>query len=275
MLKFALIGYPLSHSIGKKVYSDIFKMLKLNATYDHFEIKEDDLIKTIEYFRENEYKAFNVTIPYKNKVANLIEEVEEEAKEIGAVNNVLIENGKLHGSNTDIIGIRRSLETFKVKNVENACIIGAGGSARAALFAIKGIAKGVCIINRSIEKAFELQKIFNKHFSKVQVLSLGSSEAKSAIKNCDLLINCTPIGMYPNVNLSPLENIQIESNTTVIDLVYNPVQTKLISQAKSLGCKTIDGLWIYTYQLLANLKIWLNIELDANLVRNICESYLK
>jgi shikimate 5-dehydrogenase len=275
MLKFALIGNPLIHSIGKRVYSELFKFLKLEASYEHFEIRDEEISNTVSYFKLNSYKGFNVTIPFKSKIVNFLDELESDAKVVGAVNNVCIDNNKLLGFNTDILGIKNSLKRFNVNKIENACIIGAGGSAKAALFAIKDIAKNVYVLNRSYEKAIELVNLFKGYYSSIKAFPLNSEEAMKTISKGDLIINCTPVGMYPNINSSPINNSLISNNATVIDLVYNPVNTNLISYAKSLGCRVIDGLWIYVYQLIENLKIWIGIEMDADFVRNICTKFIK
>jgi len=275
MLKLALIGMPVKHSIGKNVYDDLFKILKITASYELYEIEEPNLNKYIEYFIEYNFKGFNVTIPYKTIIVNYLNRLEKEAAFIRSVNNVVIEDKMLIGFNTDLTGIKKTLELFSLNSFEYSCIIGAGGVAKAAIYALKDISSKLFVIVRNKERKIEILEIFADIKNKIEILEIENSEIPSIINRCDIIINCTPVGMFPNINSSPIPLDYLSKENIVMDLVYNPIETKFIKHAKKLGCVTIDGLWVFVFQLIENMKIWFDIDLDAYFVRNLSLKYLK
>lgn len=256
MKKFAVIGYPLAHSLSPLLHNSAFKKLGKNCSYSAVEAKPEELEKKVEYLKKN-YSGFNVTIPHKTGIVRYLDWIDEEAKKIGAVNTVLVENGKLKGYNTDAPALREALGNPKGKKI---LVLGAGGAARAAAFSLSKENK-VTIWNRTFERAFELAK---------EAGGEAVERISGAIKGCDILINTTSVGMHPNTGESPVstkEFANAKKGLLVCDIVYNPLKTKLLEISEKSGHKTISGVEMFVRQAALSEKIWLGIEPDIKFMR--------
>lgn len=247
----ALIGYPLSHSISPAMHNAAFRRLGLDFEYVPLEVALDDLAKAIDGLRALHFAGFNVTVPFKEKVMPYLDDITKLAQTVGAVNTVKNQEGKLVGFNTDAPGFLESLREdagFDPKG--KAClVIGAGGAGKAVTAGLaESRAKTILIYDVIEEKAQEMADYLSDNFdSTIQALPLASIPA--SLPKIHLLINSSPIGMYPKIDSSPLpENIKLHNKMTVYDLVYNPAETKLLKQAKAAGANAVSGLGMLVRQ---------------------------
>lgn len=266
MAKFVgLIGHKLSHSISRQFQQAAFEYMGLDIRYEVWETAKDELPDIVEGLRDASKLGANVTIPYKEAVLSLLNKVDKDARRIGAVNTIAKRDDKLVGYNTDASGFIRALEEeggFDPKD-KRAVLIGAGGAARAVSFAlIDAGVRSLVILNRSIERGRELALDikWDLKVSDIEVIALSWKDGKTltALSGCDLLVNCTSVGMKNSANegKSPLSMGLIPKRALVYDVVYNPVETPLIAAAKKAGARTLGGLPMLVYQGAASFELW-------------------
>jgi len=202
-----------------------------------------------------------VTIPHKVEVMKYVDEIDETAKQIGAVNTVINDNGKLVGYNTDYYGAVEALkEKTKLKN-KKVLVVGAGGGARAVVYGIKKENASITIINRTTEKAKVLAKEFNVEYGDIKNI-------KNLIKDNEIIINTTSVGMAPNTNESIIKGEDLIKGKIVMDIIYKPSETKLIKLAKKAGCSVITGDRMLIYQAIGQFKLWTGQNPDFKLMEN-------
>lgn len=253
---YCLIGDPVEHSISPLIFNTIFKHLGLNSVYIAFHVKPENLESAINGFKAIDIKGFNVTIPHKIRITKLIDYVDAKAQLINAVNVVSNCNGVLKGYNTDGYGALKALKSSNViVSGKTVTLIGAGGASRAIAFTIAyENPEKIYIVNRTLTRAEELAYSLK---SRVNAKPCSFNDLY-AFREADIIINCTPVGMYPNVNESPFDCSLLKNECVVMDIVYNPIETKLLREAKALGLKTIDGVPMLVYQAALAFKIWMN-----------------
>ncbi len=253
---YCLIGDPVEHSISPLIFNNVFKYLGLNSIYLAFHVKPENLESAINGFKAIGVKGFNVTIPYKVQITRMIDYLDAQAQLINAVNVVSNCNGVLRGYNTDGYGALKALKRFNaVINGKTVTLVGAGGASRAIAFTIAHEnPEKIYIVNRTLARAEELAHSLK---SRVNAKPCSFNELY-AFKEADIIINCTSVGMYPNVNESPFDCSLLKDECIVMDIVYNPVETKLLREAKALGLKTIDGVSMLIYQAALAFRIWMN-----------------
>jgi len=239
-MKRGLIGHPLGHSFSKGIHEAIN-----NKEYNLFDLDYNEFDK---FMSDKEFDAVNVTIPYKEKVFKYLDFIHPKAKKIGAVNTVVNINGKLHGYNTDYSGFKFMVKhnniSFKNKNV---LILGTGGTS-----------KTVYEVVRDLHCA-SVNKVTTKKGTKwINYDELV--EGHAALENTDIIINTTPVGMYPNVDASPIDLSKFKNLSAVVDVIYNPYKTKLLLQAKELGLKYVGGLLMLVAQAVYAAEIFDNVE---------------
>lgn len=246
MRNFGLIGYPLTHSFSKEYFLKKFSKEEIEGcTYQLFPLKSiDDFNSLLE--SEKDLCGLNVTIPYKELVMNLLDEVDPIAEAVGAVNTILIkmdrERHSLKGFNTDVIGFQQSIKPFLAKEHERALIFGTGGASKAIAYVLSQLQIPFFLVSRSPKKDNEI--------------SYNELDAES-IARFQLLINCTPLGMHPNLDsMIPIPLEGLGKNHIVYDLVYNPAESKLLREVKSRGGIAINGLNMLKIQAEASWKIW-------------------
>ena len=259
---FGIIGDPVEHTLSPGMHNAAFDKLNLDNIYVPFHVRAEELEDSIKGAQAMGIKGLNVTIPHKTNVINYLDYLDIAAGLIGAVNTIEFgENGAV-GHNTDGIGAIRAIEELiSVKN-KKIMILGAGGAARAISFQLfLSGAKSLTISNRTIEKAEELRDdLVEKLDNNVKVTDLGFGLEKE-LKDTDILINTTPLGMYPNINQKPFITADMmHKNLIVNDIVYNPLKTGLIVEAEKAGAKTIYGVKMLKYQGIESFKIWTGIE---------------
>lgn len=242
-----IIGYPIEHSVSPQMHNAAYETLGINYCYLPVSARPEDLEKVLEGIRMLGFAGVNVTIPHKETVVPHLDEVTKIARLIGAVNVILNQEGRLIGYNTDGPGFIDSLREdagFEVAG-KNIVILGAGGGAKAvSMMLAQDKAKTMVISDSIYEKAGNLCEYINSHFNIAPyACPVNSNELKTSIENCDLLVNTTPVGMHPNANDCPIsDDYQLSQKTIVYDLVYNPLETKLLKLARSGGAKAISGI---------------------------------
>jgi len=251
-----LIGHPVKHSISPIMHNAAFKKLKLNCIYLAFDVEPEDLGSAVNGLRSIKALGFNVTIPYKIDVMRFLDRLDDSAELVGSVNTVLIRNGELIGYNTDLHGIKASLEREDFIG-DRAMILGAGGAARAALVSLLDLGfRDILIANRTLKRGEELAaKALGLGASRAKAISLD--EARRCAGSCSLIINATPIGMAPDlIDETPLTSEEIPRDAVVLDLVYNPLKTRLLREAEKAGAKAVTGLEVLIHQGARAFKLW-------------------
>jgi shikimate dehydrogenase len=253
----AVIGDPIEHSFSPQIHNAAFQHLKLDYTYVAFRVSEKNLEDALIGIRALGIHGLNVTMPLKTKIIPHLDELDPDAEAIGAVNTILNTKGKLIGYNTDGLGAFSALKANNcyLKN-KKILILGAGGASRAISYTLAKDAHEVVILNRTIERArkiaHDLHKIFGE---KIRQRKLDEEALEKELNDTDILINATPLGMYPYENQTPVNRKFLRSDLTIFDLVYNPPETKLLREAKAIGAKTVNGVAMLVHQGAASFEI--------------------
>ncbi|MGM0603725.1 MAG: shikimate dehydrogenase [Bacillota bacterium] len=278
---YGLIGETLSHSISPVFHNNGFRKLDFNAVYLMLEVEKGTLEEYVAALRTLNFSGWNVTIPYKEDIMNHLDGLSSLARDAGAVNTVLNRRGRLTGYNTDVIGIQRQIEEagFPVKG-KKAVVIGAGGAARAVLVALEQLNLAeVAVINRTASRAEELVNIFENRKTEIiyESASLDEEEYSELVKDADLIINTTPVGMYDNVSEKKIviNTDYLKEDQFVIDMVYNPLKTPLLKKAEEIGAQTSNGLPTLIYQAEAAFKLWIQKMPDKKDWYKIAEEEIK
>lgn len=266
-----LIGKKLTHSFSPQLHKEIFKHLNIQCDYSLIELEESELekflIKDI-----YSYLGVNITIPYKVKSMKFTE-ISKEAQEIGAINTIFVNNNKLFGYNTDYFGFKRMLEDNNIfVDKKDTFILGAGGGARAVIkYFLDRNVKSITIVVRNIEKAkIQLKSIIKnkKNINIIDFTTLENGNYKGYI-----IVNCTPIGMYPNIDTSPITENCSKNFENSIDLIYNPVETKFLKFAKENNKNALNGIYMLVAQGIASEEIWHNINISKEITEKIVKNF--
>ncbi|MCX8188952.1 MAG: shikimate dehydrogenase [Nitrososphaeria archaeon] len=265
-----LIGDPIEHTVSPIIHNAAFQKLGLNYLYLAFKVKKSMLKEAIEGIKALNIKGLNVTIPHKIEVVKYLNEVDEIAERIGAVNTIVNKDGVLKGYNTDGEGALMAIKEngFNLKN-KIVAIVGAGGAARAVShFIVLENPSKVTILNRTLENAIKLAEDLRKK-TKVycEAKTLDTYSIKESVTEADLLINCTSVGMYPDVEKTPIPKDYLKKDLVIMDIVYNPLQTRLLRDAVEIGCKIINGLDMLVNQAALSFKIWTGIEAPLDIMK--------
>lgn len=258
-----MIGYPLGHSISPVFQQAALDHLGVDARYERWETPETEVAAAVQRLRGPSVLGANVTIPCKETVMPLLDEMSDTAARIGAVNTVVNRDGRLMGFNTDAEGFVSSLledAQYRLRN-RKVVLLGAGGAARAVLFALLNEeVTSVTVFNRSAERARHLVRSFARSAGRIPLAALPWADLKEsvALKDCDLVVNCTSMGMkFSGTEAeSPLAAADIPKDALVYDLVYNPEKTPLIREALQAGAETLGGLSMLVYQGAASFELW-------------------
>ena len=270
-----VLGNPVEHSLSPAIHNAAFQKLGLNYVYLAFRVEDvEGALRGIRAL--GNARGFSVTIPHKVSVMPYLDEVETTAQHIGSVNTIVVENGKLIGYNTDASGALRALTDAGVMlNGQRALMVGSGGAARAIAFALAGQTGIDRLTILGIEDA-ERQRLVDDLRAKtpvaVEEAPLNESTLGKAIHNAHVLLHCTPIGMSPNVDRTCIPAGLLHSSLTVMDIVYNPLETRLLREAKAAGCRTIRGLEMFLNQAVAQFELWTRQPAPADVMRTVLES---
>ena len=236
---YGLIGKNINYSFSKNFFNNKFENEKINAVYINFDIKKIEEFKTI--VTENNISGLNITIPYKESIINQLDYVDPTAKEIGAVNTIKFQNNILSGYNTDYLGFYTSIKNIVNSNTK-ALILGTGGASKAIAYTLKILKIKYLFVSRSKK---------NKNYINYNEIS------KEIINKHNLIINCTPVGTYPEIDQIPKIPISLISNRHIVyDLIYNPSKSLLLKRCEENGAKIINGYQMLENQAMESWKIW-------------------
>lgn len=250
MGKYGLIGGKLGHSFSLGIHEKCYESLKTESTYSLIETPPECLGETLKRLADDGFGGINVTIPHKKSVIPYLYEISPEAQTIGAVNTIKFDNGKLYGYNTDYAGFGMMLQRFQVEvKCKNVYVLGTGGASNAVSAYCRDNGADVTLVSRTPSD----NAISYEEFERV---------AKDGV-----LVNCTPVGMYPDVDSAPTSHVSCFD--AVVDVIYNPTKTKLLSLAESEGVKTVNGLYMLVAQAVRAEEIWHDIKFDDTVVENI------
>lgn len=255
MNKYGLVGKKLGHSLSPEIHNYIFDKLGVEAEYSLYEIEDGkDILKLME---EKGIKGFNITIPYKEIVMSQLDFISEEAEKIGAVNLVKIKNGESYGYNSDYYGVIEMLEKHDVKVKGKICyVLGSGGASKSVIVALHDLgAKEIVVVTRDVESK---RRELKNRFRNIEIVSYEN------IIGGDIVVNTTPLGMYPNVDSSPLDEEILKRFDIAVDVVYNPKTTKFLQLAKNCSLKCVDGVSMLVGQAIKSDELWEGIEVDRD-----------
>ena len=275
-----ILGNPLGHSLSPLMHNYLFQAAGLNNVYVPLEVKEKDLESAVIGLWSLGFIGANVTIPYKEWIMEYLVDISEEAKLIGAVNTLIRSDEGFRGDNTDGKGFLNSLLLEKdwQPQAKRAVILGAGGSARAVCtaLALKGT-KEIVLVNRSLPKAEDIiSNIAARIGVKARAMLWEDQGLQAAVSNADIIINTTPLGMEPKINVAPPLNTEwLDRGQLVVDLIYNPLKTKLLEEASQRGCEVLNGLGMLIHQGVLSFKLWTGIEPPLEGLRDLLEKSLK
>lgn len=258
-----LLGNPLGHSVSPAMQNRVFDKLGMDYCYMPVEVTEKNLKRVFSGLTAMNVAGFNVTIPHKIHIMEYLDELDPLAATIGAVNTICVNNGKTTGYNTDGEGFIRSLEEEAKISVKGkrVFLLGCGGGARAIAMtlAFHG-AETIYLRNRTVAKAEGLSEEINRKIRPCSEVVTSLERNRDALKTCDILINCTSLGMHPREDVLPIDESLISPNLIVADIVYNPLMTKLLRTARDKGCSIVPGLGMLIYQGAAAFKLFTGVE---------------
>ena len=257
MKRFAVIGDPIAHTLSPNLHQEVYRQLELNASFEKIHVTPNSLDS---FINSNKLDGFNVTIPHKLSIIPFLKGLDEAAKTIGAVN--CVHNGK--GYNTDWIGFLKAMELNGVDlNGKDCTILGAGGAARAIAYGlVQADVNSILISNRTQTKADQLLDWINSIFP-----------TNFQSKNSDIIINCTPLGMWPDTESMP--EVEMQNGQILADTIYNPLETAWLKAGKTKGAKTIDGLDMFIAQGLASADIWFGEKISEKIKLENIKKVLK
>lgn len=263
MKKLAVIGDPINHSLSPKLHNFWLKKYNIDGEYKALRIDSKNLEKEVTRIIEDGYIGFNITIPHKERIKYLCDEVSEESNIIGAINTVHINNeGIIKGYNTDCLGFYRNILDNLSENDnlgKSALIIGCGGASRAIIYSLyKNNFKNIFITNRTKEKADNLKSDIDKYIEFCDIEVIKWEEKDNYLPEADLVVNTTSLGMGGNNNLE-ISMDGSKKSTIFTDIVYTPLETNFLKRAKYQGNKIIDGLGMFLYQASYSFGIWFGV----------------
>jgi shikimate dehydrogenase len=261
---YGVMGNPIGHSLSPIMHNAAFRVCDLNAVYLGFE--SSDVAGCLNGMRALGIRGMSVTIPHKSNVIPLLDELDPLAKRIGAVNTIVNDNGRLIGHNTDAIGALRPMEEKVTLSGMRCLLIGAGGAARAIGFVLKDKGVALSVVNRSRGRGEALAGTLHCPY-----IPLDEVEKYGA----DMIIQTTSIGMYPHVNQCPVPEQILNKDMLVMDIIYNPLDTQLLKEAKDRGCTVIDGLSMFIYQGAGQFELWTGLHPPVSEMRKAAEEALR
>lgn len=259
-----VIGWPIAHSLSPVLQNAAIAKAGIDYNYTALPVAPEKLAEAVAGLKALNYRGWNVTIPHKSAIMSLLDEIDEDAKVIGAVNTVVNDAGRLKGFNTDCLGFMGALAKRQVAlNGEKAVLLGAGGAARAVIWGLlKAGAREVVLGVRNPAKAEILATEFSQ-YGRVTVCHWESEDFAQVLTDCALLVNTTPLGMTPKVEACPpVDWSKVRPSAVVYDIIYTPAETVFLRQAREHGHLTINGEEMLAGQGAAALKMWAGCEPD-------------
>jgi len=274
-ISLGILGGKLPSSLSPLMFDHYFGRLKLDISYKLYPVASDMLSFFLSKIRTSDITGLNVTIPFKEKIIPLLDYLDPEARIIGAVNVIHNSKGRLKGYNTDYTGFLKTLAKYDFLKTGNAVVLGAGGAARGIIYGLSRMKfKNITFFSRNDEKKNEI--LGNFHFiSGLNGEQWKIEKIKEKMKNADIVVNATPVGMFPLENKSPVEvDFALKKKGIAYDLIYNPKVTKFLKLAKNKGAVVENGLWMLIYQALESLKLWIGKDLNEEFFINSSKEVL-
>ena len=273
-----LIGWPVEHSLSPAMHNAAFAELGLNWCYVPLPVARGRLEEAVRGLVALGFAGANVTAPHKEAVMAHLDEVAPGARAIGAVNTIVVREERTVGHNTDWRGFLAALREggFSPEG-KRAVVLGAGGAARAVVYALAHAGSEVAILNRTPQRAEALVEAFSSLFPSASLAAfpLTAKALREQVAEADLLVNATPLGTWPEVDRSPWpEGLALPGHLTVFDLVYNPSQTRLLQQAAAAGARAIGGLGMLVHQGAAAFRLWTGLEPPVEAMYEACHRAL-
>jgi shikimate dehydrogenase len=270
-----VIGNPVGHSLSPAIHNAAFRKLGLNFVYLAWQVETiGDAIKGLRAL--GNFRGASVTIPHKVAAIPFLDRVETTARRIGAINTIVAEKGELVGCNTDATGALRALREGGVELKGRAIVIlGSGGAARAIAFAVAAESRAEKLTLLGIddlERATLAQEIRSQGALTVEDFPLDETALRRALPDAQVLIHCTPVGMSPHADSTCVPASLLHAGLSVMDIVYNPLETRLLKDAKRGGCKTIPGLEMFLNQAVTQFELWTSQPAPVDVMRQVLES---
>lgn len=270
-----VIGNPVEHSLSPAIHNAAFQKLELNFVYLAWRVEHiADAIRGLRAL--GNFRGASVTIPHKVAAVPLLDEVEPTARHIGAINTIVFDGGKMSGYNTDATGALRALREGGARlSGQRVVMLGSGGAARAIAFALatEGAVERLDLLGIDDNERKALAgDLASKTAMAVHDTQLNEDSLKKVLPASSVLIHCTPIGMSPKVQDSCVPSSLLHPGLTVMDIVYNPRETRLLKEAAAAGCKTIPGLEMFLHQAAAQFELWTNRPAPTAVMRAVLES---
>ncbi|MBN1691750.1 MAG: shikimate dehydrogenase [Dehalococcoidia bacterium] len=272
-----VMGDPVEHSVSPAMHNAAFRKLGLNYVYLPFRVSRDRLASAVEGIRALHMAGMNITIPHKVSIIPLLDEVDPLAQRIGAVNVVHNKDGRLTGGNTDAEGFLRLLKEQGIETHSlHAVVLGAGGASRAVCFALASLGSDITILNRTLQKARDCAEDMAKYTGRTfAALELNPDNLTKSLARADLLVNATSLGMAPHAGESPVNGKLLERRHIVVDIVYNPVVTRLLRDAEKAGARIIGGLNMLAWQGALSFEIWTGCRAPVDVMRRAAVQAMK
>lgn len=258
-----VIGNPVAHSVSPAMQNAAIARMGLDYVYVPFRVEHEDVGRAVDAIRALGIVGMNVTVPHKEAVIEHLDEVSREALVIGSVNTIANAGGFLRGMSTDGSGFIRSVEELGVKPEGlRAVVVGAGGTAKATVYALAARGARVEVLNRTVERAEKLAESVNEALGTgfVSPGSLDPDHVRESLKEAELFVNCTSVGMHPMPDEIPVPADALHSGLLVYDQVYNPRRTLLLQAAEAAGARAASGLRMLVYQGAISFEIWTDLE---------------
>ena len=286
-LKAGVIGWPISHSLSPKLHGFWLNQFKINGTYEAIPVKPNYLETFIKQLKNNEFQGINITVPHKETVIKYCDKLSDIAKLVGAVNTITIsDDGLITGTNTDVYGFSENLKRSKAwvnkdgvnKTETPAVILGAGGAARGICIALQNMGYSeIRLVNRTLERAEALAKDLRENITKDMQYNIKIykiSEVEIALKDAGLLVNSTSLGMKGCDDLK-IDLTNLPKTAIVNDIIYNPLETKLLKAAKLRGNPTVTGIGMLFCQAIPGFEAWFKPKTPPKIDQNIISHILK
>lgn len=268
-MKYGLIGEKLSHSYSPRIHRTIFETLKIEGEYSLIELNKNELKGFLMDAKKQGYNGLNVTIPYKSEVIPFLDTISEEAKKIGAVNTINFRND-IGGFNTDYCGIKSTFSMCEVDvRGKNILIAGSGGAAKSVITYMldTGVNK-IYVASRNPENILAQIKTEKNSTEKGSIIPIYYDQI-TQYKSFDIVVNTTPVGMYPHTGVSPLTKEHITGAEFVFDLIYNPNRTMLMELSEEIGITNVNGLYMLIAQAIKAHEIWNGIEYGNDFINKV------
>ncbi len=262
---YAVIGRKLAHSLSPNIHNIFFNKTGIAANYEQIEVEPEELSNLLEKLKDNGLSGINVTIPYKTEIMKSLDYVSPIAKKIGAVNTIEL-GEQFKGYNTDYYGFGRALDYYGFKVKDKCCaVLGSGGSARAVCAYLEdNKTSKIVFVSREPHKA-------SLKFPGYETISINDFTSEKF----ELIVNATPVGMYPNDKVSPINKEQLKGASYVMDLIYNPSETLLLKYANELGIPCSNGLYMLVSQAISAQEIWQGLSYELDIVNEVFEALVK